>query len=70
MLYTEMNINQKINFKSWRLSSGAKLSRSDYFPRADELSSWCGANTIACEPWIPDLEKNLKQRWERHPSDC
>lgn len=43
MLYKEMNINQKINFKSWR-SSMIKLSKGDYFPKADSYSFWSGVN--------------------------
>jgi hypothetical protein len=67
MLYNEMNIHQKINFKSWRLSSGGKLFKEDYFPRPDSFAGWNSTSGICCEPLIPDLDKNLRQKWERHP---
>jgi len=39
MLYSEMNINQKINFKSWRLGC-QKLFKHDYFPKEDDFHFW------------------------------
>ena len=65
MLYNEMNINQKINFKSWRLSSGGKLFKEDYFPRPDSFSAWSCVLSECKEPLIPDLWKNLTANWDR-----
>lgn len=65
MLYTEMNINQKINFKSWRVSKGRKLFRNDYFPRPDELWFWAGQSAVCGEPLIPDLDRNINQKIRR-----
>lgn len=50
MLYTEMNINQKINFKSWRLSIEQKLRRRDYFPKEGDFEFWSEQGVLCTEP--------------------
>jgi hypothetical protein len=65
MLYNEMNIHQKINFKSWRLSSGGKLFKEDYFPSPDSFAAWSCVLSECKEPLIPDLWKNLTANWDR-----
>ena len=65
MLYNEMNINQKINFKSWRLSSGGNLFKEDYFPSPDSFAAWSCVLSECKEPLIPDLWKNLTANWDR-----
>lgn len=60
-----MNINQKINFKSWRLGEGPKLYKHDYYPPVDAAEFWASIGRCSREPL---LKKYYSKYIHPHPS--
>lgn len=50
MAYMEMSLNERINFKSWRMGAGVKLFKRDLQCRGDEFEFWKFAKRLAQEP--------------------